>query len=305
MCCNDQRRGASYQRKCRSQTACACATTSGRGPKSEKKNQALCQQNTHASKLMPLDWYVQRQLQDDDVRVGKTQSLRRFRQRACLLTNIAKHVKVGSGAWFFGLGLATHRAAGALALATSMYIDDAWEVRREVSRPNSPTYSAQYLRGSSVVWYCRGLLRKCLHCGAGCPSDCRGSTCGCGRQYRDDTTSFSKLMLECQRKSCGVCMSACKRAECSRNDTHAEICAVRGIVSPRRPHQCAHPHASIEICTCLSCKDHRSPGLLGFVPHQREPALTKRETKRQFQSVPHQFQLSPDQYHQDTCRYER
>ena len=47
--------------------------------------------------------------------------------------------------------------------------------------------------GSSVVLYCRGLLRKCVHCGAGCPSDCRGNACGCGGQCGDDTTSFSRL----------------------------------------------------------------------------------------------------------------
>ena len=265
--------------------------------KVRKDKKALCQQNTHASKHMPLDWYVQRQLQDDDaksLKIPSTSVPSYEHRKACQ-----------SGQWCLVLRARPCHAPCCWGACTRHINVHRRRVRREISRPNSPTYSAKYLRGSSVVWYCRGLLRKCLHCGAGCPSDWRGSTCGCGRQYRDDTTSFSKLKLECQRKSCGVCMSACKRAECSRNDTHAEICAVRGIVSPRRPHQCAHPHASIEICTCLSCKDHRSPGLLGFVLHHREPALTKRLTKRQFQSVPHQFHLSPDQHHQDTCRYQR
>ena len=40
---------------------------------------------------------------------------------------------------------------------------------------------------------------------------------------------FSRLQgIECQRKSCGVCSSACKRAECSRNYTNAgNVCRAR------------------------------------------------------------------------------
>ena len=63
----------------------------------------------------------------------------------------------------------------------------------DVFRPDGQTYSAQCLKGSSVVLYCRGLHRECVHCSAGCLSDCRGSACGCGRRYGDDTTFFSRL----------------------------------------------------------------------------------------------------------------
>ena len=41
--------------------------------------------------------------------------------------------------------------------------DDMW---REVIRPDGQTYSAQNLRGSSVLLYCRGSLRECAHRGA-------------------------------------------------------------------------------------------------------------------------------------------
>ena len=71
---------------------------------------------------------------------------------------------------------------------------------REVIRPESQSYSAQHLMVSSVVHHCRGFLRNCAHCGAECPSDCRGSTCGCGRQHADDATSFFKRLLSLSAK---------------------------------------------------------------------------------------------------------
>ena len=40
-------------------------------------------------------------------------------------------------------------------------------------------YSAQCLRGSSMVSYCRDSLRARARCGAGCPLGCRGGACGC------------------------------------------------------------------------------------------------------------------------------
>ena len=48
----------------------------------------------------------------------------------------------------------------------------------EVTRPDSQTYSAQHLRGYSVVLYCRESLRGRARFGAECPSECPGSARG-------------------------------------------------------------------------------------------------------------------------------
>ena len=63
---------------------------------------------------------------------------------------------------------------------------------REVSRPGSQKYSAQCLRGASVVLYCRGSLRGRARCGAEWPSDYRRSACGCSQ---DDAMTWLPVLL--------------------------------------------------------------------------------------------------------------
>ena len=89
------------------------------------------------------------------------------------------------------------------------------------------------------MWCCPPLTSQVyVHCGAECPSDCRGSACGSGRQHGDDTTSSSRLQTECA-------LSACRSAECARKTTQTlEMCAVRGIVSS---------HATLETSSKKHC----------------------------------------------------
>ena len=88
----------------------------------------------------------------------------------------------------------------------------------EVIRPANRTYSAKYLMDSSVMLYCGVSIRKCAHCVL---SDSRIVV-----KVRVDAfvnmaiTQLSLSVKNLQR----VCMSACKRADRTRNVPCEGLC---------------------------------------------------------------------------------
>ena len=98
-----------------------------------------------------------------------------------------------------------------------------------VDTSHSATYFAQYL---GVPQWCGDAA--CIV--SGCTvvlsvrRDCTGSVCGCGRQYGDDMESLFKTSKhERRRKSCAVCASVCRRADCSRNNKRGKCVRCGGL----------------------------------------------------------------------------